>query len=137
MIKTEAANQIVHQVELGMNSCPEKTLEKLQSGYSAVVDETVPALDYWTNKTGLVEFFMTESEAMERISTQVELVLSFCPEKTLEELQSGFSTVTEETVALLDDRTNDVQKVFSREYLGPLTAYQLWLELRKKVTIPI
>lgn len=137
MIKTEAANQIVPQVELGTDSCPEKTLEKLQSGYSAVVDETVAALDYWTNNIGLVEFFMTESEEVKRISPQVELVLNFCPEKTLEELQSGFSAVTEETVTLLYDRTNDVQKPFSREHQGPLTAHQLWLAFKKKVTVPI
>lgn len=131
-IKRKAVNQIVPQVELGVDSWPKETLEKLQSGYSAVAGETVPALDYWTNKTGFVEFFMTEPKAMERISPQVAIVLNFCPEETLEELQSGFSAVTEETVALLYDRTNDVQKAFGREYLGPLTAHQLWLALSKK-----
>ncbi|KAH8683922.1 hypothetical protein BGZ61DRAFT_455431 [Ilyonectria robusta] len=75
---------------------------------------------------------MAESESVEPISTQLELVLKFCPEKTLEELQSGFSTITDETVAFLDDRTNGMQKAFHREYLGPLTAYQLWLAIKRK-----
>lgn len=125
------------QAELGLDSWPKETLKKLQSGYSAVAGETVPALGYWTNETGFVEFFMTESKAMERISPRVELVLNFCPEETLEELQSGFSDATEETVTLLYDGTNAAKKAFDREYLGLLTAYQLWLALSKKVTIPI
>ncbi|KPM35948.1 hypothetical protein AK830_g10606 [Neonectria ditissima] len=97
--------------------------------------ENKPHSQLWKETSqgvGLVRFFMTRSEAGLRSVPEVELVRAFCPETSLEELQSSKSCVTSENVALLDDRTNDGTTSISRGYLGPLNARNLYLELQKE-----
>ncbi|KAH8662643.1 hypothetical protein BGZ61DRAFT_402356 [Ilyonectria robusta] len=83
---------------------------------------------------GLVEFFMTKSENTNRLALEVEVVMNFCPEHILEELESACPLATVKNVSLLDDRTNDDtdRPSISRGYLGPLNAYKLYLELQKR-----
>lgn len=100
--------------------------------------ENEPFLRSWEEmgpEQSLVRFFMTESRAANRIMPAVELVAGFCPDDTLEKLQSGSSLSTLEKVSLLDDRTNDGAKSVPRDYLGPLDAHALYLQLKEKVRL--
>lgn len=101
--------------------------------------ENKPFLQVWKDngsELGLIRFFMIESGAANRLMPEVELVAGFCPDQTLNELESGSSSVPQATIALLDDRTNDGTNSISRGYLGPLSSRQLYLELKKDVKLP-
>lgn len=81
-------------------------------------------------------FVMIESVAANMVMPQVELVAAFCPDSAFEELRSGCPMATSVPVSLLDDRTNDGEYALPRDYLGPLNAHQLYIELKKKVNDP-
>jgi hypothetical protein len=102
--------------------------------------ENKPFLQVWKDsgsELSLIRFFMTESGAANRLMPEVELVAGFCPDKTLNELEDGSSSIPQATIALLDDRTNDGTNSTSRGYLGPLSAHKLYLELKKDVKLPL
>lgn len=101
--------------------------------------ENKPFLQVWKDsgsELSLIRFFMTESGAANRLIPEVELVAGFCPDETLSELEHGSSSVPHANIALLDDRTNDGTNSISRDYLGPLNAHRLHLELKKDVKLP-
>ncbi|KAI8716026.1 hypothetical protein NCS52_01112100 [Fusarium sp. LHS14.1] len=97
--------------------------------------ENKPFREVWKDSgsdLSLIRFFMTESGAANRLMPEVELAAGFCPDNTLNELESGSSRVPQANIALLDDRTNDGMNSISRGYLGPLNAHKLYLELKKE-----
>ncbi|KAH7156087.1 hypothetical protein EDB81DRAFT_684310 [Dactylonectria macrodidyma] len=97
--------------------------------------ENVPYAQVWKDtmsETSLVRFFMTESVAANQTIPQVDLITAFCPDNTLEVLESG-AGIPPDNVCLLDDRTNDGKVSIGRRHLEPLNAHQLYLELRKEV----
>ncbi|KAH8734313.1 hypothetical protein BGZ61DRAFT_559927 [Ilyonectria robusta] len=97
--------------------------------------ENRPYMEVWEENNSDISraaFFMIESGAANRVMPQVELVAAFCPDIVLEELKSGCLNATSTPVSLLDDRTNDGVCALPRDYLGPLTAHQLYVELAKK-----
>ncbi|KAJ3542867.1 hypothetical protein NM208_g3874 [Fusarium decemcellulare] len=101
--------------------------------------ENKPFLQLWKDsgsEISWIRFFMTESGAENRLMPEVELVAGFCPDKTLNELEDGSSSVPQATIALLDDRTNDGTNSIPRGYLGPLNAHKLYQELKKDVKLP-
>lgn len=98
--------------------------------------ENTPYMKVWEDNLSVISraaFVMIESAAANRVMPQVELVAAFCPDSALEELKSACPIVTSALVSLLDDRTNDGECALPRDYLGPLNAHQLYVELKKKV----
>lgn len=98
--------------------------------------ENTPYIQLWDatlSETSMVRFFMTESGAAHRMMPQVELVVTFCPDNTLEDLDSGGEIVTSKAVCILDDRTNDGKLSVSLGHLGPLNVHQFYLEMKKEV----
>ncbi|KAH7122122.1 hypothetical protein B0J13DRAFT_456477 [Dactylonectria estremocensis] len=97
--------------------------------------ENIPYAQLWKDtmsEASLVRFFMTQSVAANQMIPQVDLITAFCPDNTLEELQTNLG-VPSDRFCLLDDRTNNGKVSVGRGYVEPLNAHQLYLELRKKV----
>ncbi|KAH6883830.1 hypothetical protein B0T10DRAFT_609078 [Thelonectria olida] len=96
--------------------------------------ENARLLDGWDDdpddKEGVVEWFMNVEGGSPK--GQTDLVLSFCPNETMQELEWGSSPMHLEKSCLLDDRSNNGTCSTARDFLGPLTARQLQSELRKE-----
>lgn len=82
---------------------------------------------------GLVEEFMQNPLSVSQCEDQVTLLLSFCPEKTRQELEHGSLAVLTEKVCLLDDRSNDGTQCITRTCLRPLNVIEFQSELSKEV----
>ncbi|KAJ3454656.1 hypothetical protein MRS44_013256 [Fusarium solani] len=85
---------------------------------------------------GLVEEFMQNPLSFSQSEDQVTLLLSFCPEKTRQELEHGSLAALSEKVCLFDDRSSDGTRWQTRTCLRPLTVLELWSELSKERFIP-
>ncbi|KAL6413122.1 hypothetical protein AUP68_02620 [Ilyonectria robusta] len=111
--------------DVKFDSKPPLGLESENVPYIQLLDDTL-------SETSIVQFFMTESGAANRMMPQVELVANFCPDSTLEDLDSGGEIVTSKAVCILDDRTNDGKVSISLGYLGPLNVHQFYLKMKKE-----
>ncbi|KAH6887711.1 hypothetical protein B0T10DRAFT_549674 [Thelonectria olida] len=98
-----------------------------------LASENTPLVEEWDGDSdeeeGVVEFFMNVAGSREE---EVDLVLSFCPNETIRELESGSSALNSDKSCLLDDHSNDGTSSTPRDYLGPLTASELQSELQEE-----
>jgi hypothetical protein len=101
-------------------------------------NENKPYVEYKENPdVDVIRFFMRNFTGQpERCLHQAEAVEGFCSGASLEALQGGVDENIQRPVALLDDRSNtevDSQRGYCRPHKGPLTASQLFQELKKQV----
>jgi hypothetical protein len=101
-------------------------------------NENKPYVEYKENPdVDVIRFFMRNfTGEPERCLHEAEVVEGFCSRASLEALQAGVDEKIQRPVAWLDDRSNagvDSQRGYCRSHKGPLTASQLFQELKTPV----